>query len=145
MSRLFYEKSVCYKGHLIIPFVFSRINSQSIYSYKLLSELGRKGKFHKAENPAGIYSSNLDEIISIAIEHLDREGDAIENFDLFKIRYTYRDNLIIIAHVSGKYFYDHYPPDALNNIAAPKVFRSELECIKWVKQGLDRSHSNQSV
>lgn len=42
MSRLLYEKSVSYKGYLIIPFVFGIANSQSIYSYKLLSELGLK-------------------------------------------------------------------------------------------------------
>lgn len=145
MSRLLYEKSVCHRSHLIVPFIFGQVENQPIYSYKLLSERGSKGKFDKAENPASIYSSSLEEIIKVAKEHLDEKSDVIHSFDLFKHRYTYRDNLIIIANLSGKYFYDHYPPETLKNIAAPRLFKSEQECINWVKEGLDRSHSNQSV
>jgi hypothetical protein len=145
MSRLLYEKSLSYKGHLIVPFVFCRVDSQKIYSYKLLSELGCRGRFHKAENPGGIYSSSLKETLRIAKEHLNEQSDISSSFDLFKSRYTYRDNLIIIANLSGKYFYDHYPPDRLTNIAAPKIFKTEIDCINWVKEGLDRSPTNQSA
>jgi hypothetical protein len=145
MSRFLYEKSVCYQGHLIVPFVFGMIANQPLYSYKLLSELGRKGKFHQAENPANIYSSSTDEIIKVAKAHLDENSDVVQSLDLFKFRYTYRGNLIIIANLAGKYFYDHYPADTLKNIAAPRLFQTEQDCINWVKEGLDRSHTNQSV
>lgn len=139
MSRLLYEKSVSYKGYLIIPFVFGIADSQSIYSYKLLSELGHKGKFHKSENPVGIYSSSLEGSITVAKEHLDKNSDVVSSDDYFKRRYTYRNNLIIVYETGGKYFYDHYKPEHLNNVAAPKIFKSEQECISWIKQGLDRS------
>lgn len=139
MNRLLYEKSVSYKGHLIIPFIFGAADEKSIYSYKLLSELGHKGKFNKAENPAAIYSDSSDSIIAIAKEHLDNYSDVGTSIDYFKCRYTYRDNLIIVHAAGGKYFYDHYKPEELNNVAAPKLFNSEYECISWIKQGLDRS------
>lgn len=139
MSRLLYEKSISYKGYLIIPFVFGIADRQSIYSYKLLSELGHKGKFHKSENPAGIYSSKCEESIAVAQEHLDNNSDFVNSDNYFKHRYTYRNNLIIVYEVSGKFFYDHYKPDQLNNVAAPKIFTSEQECISWIKEGLDRS------
>ncbi len=45
MNRLLYEKSVSYKGHLIIPFIFGKADSEAIYSYKLLSELDEKENF----------------------------------------------------------------------------------------------------
>lgn len=139
MSRLLYEKSVSYKGYLIIPFVFGIADGQSIYSYKLLSELGHKGKFHKSENPAGIYSSSLEESLAVAKEHLAQNSEVVSSDDYFKLRYTYRNNLIIVYETGGKYFYDHYKPDQLNNVAAPTIFKSEQECISWIKQGLDRS------
>jgi hypothetical protein len=139
MSRLLYEKSVSYKGHLIIPFIFGVADSKSIYSYKLLSEFGHKGKFHKAENPAGIYSNSSNSIIAIAREHLDNNSDVVTTIDYFKYRYTYRENLIIVHETAGKYFYDHYKAEDSNNVAAPKLFNSEYECISWIKQGLDRS------
>ncbi|MBD0344999.1 MAG: hypothetical protein ICV63_09310 [Coleofasciculus sp. Co-bin14] len=139
MSRLLYEKSVSYKGHLIIPFIFGVADGESIYSYKLLSELGHKGKFHKAENPARICSNSIEIIIDIAKEHLDKNLDIRTEIDYFKCRYTYRYNLIVIHEAAGKYFYDHYKPEDLNNVAAPKLFNSEYECISWIKQGLDRS------
>jgi hypothetical protein len=145
MSRLLYDKSVSYKGHLIIPFVFGVADGQSIYSYKLLSELGHKGKFHKSENPNGIYSNSVEGIIAIAKEHLDETSDVVSREDYFNRRYTYRNNLIIINEASGKYFYDHYKPDSLNNIAAPKIFKSEHECMSWIKQGLDRSHIDEEA
>lgn len=136
MSRLLYESSVSYKGHLIIPFVFGIVDGQTVYSYKLLSAQGHKGKLHKSENPAGICSSSVEVIIDVAQEYLDNNSDVLNIGDNFKIRYTYCENLIIIYQVSGKYFYDHYSQDNLNNIAAPRIFTSETECINWIKQGL---------
>lgn len=137
MSRLLYEKSVSYQGHLIIPFISIINYDTAIYSYKLLSELGYKGKFHKIENPAEIYANNLDRITAVAKEHLAKNSDVVSNLDYFKSRYTYRHNLIIIYEGAGKYFYDHYKPEKLDNVAAPKIFCSEQECINWLKQGLD--------
>lgn len=139
MSRLLYENSVSYKGHLIIPFVFAIVDNKSIYSYKLLSELGHKGNLHKLENPVGICASGIVEIIDIAKEYLDKNSNIVNSGDNFKNRYTYRNNLIIIHEISGKYFYDHYSPDNLNNIAAPRIFSSEAECVNWIKEGLLRS------
>lgn len=139
MNRFFYEKSVVHKGHLIIPFVFGIADEQAIYSYRVLSELGHHGKFHQADNPSGIYSDTCEGIIAIAKEYLDINSDIDSNGDYFKRRYTYRNNLIIIHRESDKYFYDHYKPKSLNNIAAPKIFETEIECISWIKQGLDRS------
>jgi hypothetical protein len=137
MTRLLYEKSVSLQGHLIIPFVLILADTQAIYSYRLLSELGHKGKFHKLENPADIYASSVNRIIEIAREHLAQNSDVVSNLDYFKSRYTYRHSLIIIHESSGRYFYDHYKPEELDNIAAPKIFSSEQECINWIKQGFD--------
>ncbi|HEY9873542.1 MAG TPA: hypothetical protein V6D12_08890 [Candidatus Obscuribacterales bacterium] len=141
MNQLLYENSVSYQGHLIIPFIFGMADGEAIYSYQLLSELGHKGKFHKADNPAGMYSGKLDIIIDIAKKHLDENYDIFSHSDYFKCRYTYRQNLVIIYEIGGKYFYDHYNPNNLNNVAAPKIFKSEQECISWIKQGLDISHT----
>ncbi len=139
MSRLLYEKSVSYKGYLIIPFVLGTVNGQVMYSYRLLSELGHKGKLHKAENPTGICSNSIDSIIDIAKEYLDKKSDIRSRVDYFKQRYIYHNNLIIINEGAGKYFYDHYNADTLNNIAAPKLFESEQDCIDWIRQRLERS------
>lgn len=145
MSRLIYQKSVSSKGHLIIPFILGKIDSVTIYSYKLLSGLGHQGKFHKADNPRGIYAGNIQGIVDIAKEHLELYSDIAPSKDYFQARYTYRENLIIIYEEKGKYFYDHYKPDSLVNLAAPKLFNSEQACITWVKQGLDRSNSNEKT
>lgn len=139
MSRFLYENSVDYKGHLIIPFVFRMADNQAIYSYILLSEWRHKGKFHKAQNPDEIYLGSINGIIKVAKEYLDDNSEFGSNREYFKNRYTYQNNLIIIYEMAGKYFYDHYKPDNLTNIAAPKIFQSEQDCINWVKQGLDRS------
>lgn len=141
MFRLLYESSVAHRGHLIIPYPYSTIAGEVVYSYKLLSALGYKGPFHKVENPAGLYSNQLKGILGIAKEHLDQHIEEDDYTELFKGRYTYRDNLIIVYQTAGKCFYDHYPPQELNNIAAPKLFRTEPECLGWVKQGLDRNYS----
>lgn len=140
MSRLLYEKSVSYQGYLIIPFVFGTVDKYDIYSYKLLSAVGRKSQFHKADNPAKIYGNSPSNIIEIAKEHIDKHADFFSENDIFQSRYVYRQNLIIVFHENERYFYDHYPPDLLNNIAAPKLFKSEYECLKWIKQGLDGQH-----
>ncbi len=140
MSRHLYEHSVSYQGYLIVPFVFGKVDSYEIYSYKLLSEIGRQSRFHKAENPAGICGSSIDNIIDIAKEHIDKHAEFVSQKDNFKFRYIYNNNLIILFRQDGKYFYDHYPPDSLNNIAPPKLFKSEYECLCWIKQGLDALH-----
>ncbi|MEH2267596.1 MAG: hypothetical protein V7K68_04045 [Nostoc sp.] len=143
MSRLLYENSVSYKGYLIIPFVFGKADNYEIYSYKLLSEIGHRSQFHKAENPAGIYGSGVSNIVDIAKEHIDQNSEFVHRGDSFKSRYIYRNNLIIIFQEGDKYFYDHYPPELLNNIAAPKLFKSEYECLSWIKQGFDGRHVRQ--
>ncbi len=145
MSRLFYESSVSYRGYLIIPFVFNQVDGHEIYSYKLLSQIGHQSQFHKSENPAGIYGGSIDNIIDIAKEHLDQNIEFISTEDTFKCRYTFRNNLIVVCQEAGKYFYDHYPPDTLNNIAAPKIFKSEYDCISWIKQGIDGLHVRRRV
>ncbi|MGF1937913.1 MAG: hypothetical protein RM347_026615 [Nostoc sp. ChiQUE02] len=140
MSRLLYERSVSYKGYLIIPFVFGKVDNYDIYSYRLLSEIGHRSQFHKAENPAGIYGSGVSNIVDIAKEHIDQNSEFVHRGDSFKSRYIYQNNLIIIFQEGDKYFYDHYPPELLNNIAAPKLFTSEYECLSWIKQGFDRRY-----
>lgn len=137
--RLLYERSVVHRGHLIIPYLLHEIASMPVYAYRLLSELGHRGPFHRANNPAGMHSGLIDGIVTIAQEHLDQQTLPISTPDCFKHRYLYQHNLIIISQMGGKYFYDHYPPTRLNNIAAPKIFSSELHCATWVKQGLDRN------
>lgn len=145
MSRLLYEKSVSYQGYLIIPFIFGKADNYEIYSYKMLSEIGHTSKFHKAENPAEIYGSDANNIIDIAKEHIDQNFEFVHRGDSFKSRYVYRNNLIIIFQEGDKYFYDHYPPELLNNIAAPKLFKSEYECLNWIKQGFDGRYVRQRV
>lgn len=139
ITRFLYENSVSHRGHLIIPFISKKVTVDYIYSYRLLSQLGHKGQFHKVENPGGLYSSSIFNIIEMAKEHLEKYTND-SKADYFKCRYTYHYNLIIIHQEGGKCFYDHYPPDKLNNIAAPKLFVSEIGCINWVKKGLDRNY-----
>lgn len=145
MTRLMYESSYSYKGYLIIPFVFGKADAYEIYSYKLLSSIGSRSKLHKQENPAGIYASSISSIINIACEYIDDHLEFLNYGDVFKRRYTYRDNLIILFQECGKFFYDHYAPESLNNIAAPKIFKSEQECLGWIKAGLDESHTRREV
>jgi hypothetical protein len=168
MSRLIYENSVSYRGYLIIPFVCNKIDNTSrgngdrdtkeshakrdrkIYSYKLLAENGSRNKLHKAENPAGIYGDSIDNIIDTGKQYIDRHLidknlELVNKDDTFKNRYTYRNNLIIVSQEAGKYYYDHYSPESLNNIAAPKIFKSEFDCISWIKQGIDGLHLKRKV
>jgi len=146
--RLLYEKSISYRGHLIIPFRFmtaSRFREEPLYSYVLLSELGLEGHLHQAENPGGLCTDSPEGIVAIAREYLDAHSASNPKTDYFKNRYTYRNNLIIIFDMGRKYFYDHYPSDKLHNIAAPKIFTSEQNCIDWIKDGMDRIHVDQEV
>jgi hypothetical protein len=137
IDRFLYEKSVTHQECLIIPFVYSCVDGQDIYSYALLSEQGYTSILHQAENPAKLYSGEIKEIIAIAQQHLDTQI-TLEGSDYFRQRYTYNHNLIIIHQQGNKCFYDHYAPTKLVNIAAPKIFSSTSECIDWVKLGLQR-------
>ncbi len=137
MNRLLYESSVSYKGYLIIPFVFGKVDNYEIYSYKLLAEIGHKSHFHASENPATMYGDTITNIIDIAKEHIDINIDFVSQGDFFKTRYIYRHNLIIVYQKNSRCYYDHYAPESLNNIAAPKLFSSSYECLNWIQKGLD--------
>ncbi|MBW4638702.1 MAG: hypothetical protein KME05_10790 [Gloeocapsa sp. UFS-A4-WI-NPMV-4B04] len=141
--RFLYENSVSYRGQLIIPFLLEKLEVAHIYSYTLLSDLGHKSQFHKVDNSAQVYSNSVLNIIELAKQHLEIYSDINSKLDYFKNRYTYYYNLIVIHEQGGKYFYDHYPPEQLNNIAAPKLFKSESDCINWVKKGLERNYVEQ--
>jgi hypothetical protein len=145
MSRLIYEQSVSYEGYLIVPFVFGKADNYEIYSYKLLSELGSKSRFHKKDNPAQIYGNSTDNILQIAKEHIDNNLEFVSQGDYFKSRYIYKHNLIIVFQEGGKYFYDHYAPDSLNNIAAPRIFKSEYDCLNWIREGLQERYIRQKA
>ncbi|MGK7918112.1 MAG: hypothetical protein AB4038_21675 [Prochloraceae cyanobacterium] len=138
MSRFLYERSVSHRGYLIIPFIADRASGRNIYSYSLLSHLGYTNQLHQAKNPAKLYSDQLGNIIKIAREHLDKCSLEYSDIDYFQRRYTYQNSLIILHQQIDKCFYDHYPPNELRNIAAPKLFNNIHDCIDWVKQGLDQ-------
>ena len=141
IDRFLYEQSVTHHECLIIPFVYSCVDAQKIYSYALLSEQGYTSILHQAENPAKLYSSELTGIIAIAKQHLDSQV-TLEGSRYFRQRYTYNHNLIIIHQAANKCFYDHYAPNKLVNIAAPKIFSNAADCIEWVKSGLQRNQVN---
>ncbi len=136
--KFLYERSLVYRGYLIIPFPYSTLAGVVVYSYCLLSLVTNQAPFHRAENPAALYEETIESILEIAKTHLDQELKEVQPPDYCQQHYVYRHNLIIISAIGNKVFYDHYPPDRLNNIAAPKIFTSEQDCIAWVKQGLDR-------
>lgn len=140
-KRFLYEKSVTYQECLIIPFVYSCVDGQKIYSYGLLSEQGYTSILHQAENPAKLYSNELQGIVAIAKQHLNSQV-ILEGSGYFRQRYTYNHNLIIIHQEANKCFYDHYAPNKLVNIAAPKIFSNASDCIDWVKSGLQRNEVN---
>ena len=73
IDRFLYEKSATHQECLIIPFVYSCVDGQDIYSYALLSEQGYTSILHQAENPAKLYSGEIKEIIAIAQQHLDTQ------------------------------------------------------------------------
>ncbi|BAC87986.1 hypothetical protein [Gloeobacter violaceus] len=138
MKRLLYENSVSHRGFLIVPFRYGAMVGKEIYSYWLLSALAYRSRWHRTENPAGLYSSTLTGIVEIAHEHLDRHGDTPIADDHFARRYVYCDNLIVVCRIGDRIFYDHYLPGGLDNIAAPKLFASETQCLAWIKAGIDR-------
>ena len=140
INRFLYEKSVTHQECLIIPFVYSCIDGRNIYSYSLLSEQGYTSLWHQTQNPAQLYSGEITGIVAIAKQHLDCQL-TLEGSHYFRQRYTYNHNLIIIHQEADKCFYDHYAPTKLVNIAAPKIFGSTLDCIEWVRSGLQRNRS----
>ncbi|MEB3232659.1 MAG: hypothetical protein VKJ64_16740 [Leptolyngbyaceae bacterium] len=161
IPRLLYEQSTSYGGHLIIPFIYQRLAGHDVFSYRLLSEWGYKGRLHRVENPGGLYSATTTGITQVAKDYIDlmvREegGDrlsppaiepnaallgantiSLQNIDYFQNRYTYHHHLIIVFQARQKFFYDHYPPTSLKNIAAPKIFNTERSCLLWIKHGID--------
>lgn len=139
--QFLYERSVIHQGYLIIPFAYGAVAGVMLYSYSLLSLVTNQAPLHRTENPADRYAETLETIIEIAKDHLDQNPQEQQCLGYYQQHYVYRHNLIIISAIGGKVFYDHYPPNRLNNIAAPKIFASEQDCIHWVKQGLDRQHS----
>ena len=143
MPAFLYEESVSYRRHLIVPWIAMDNIEHPRYSYRLLSEFGHQGQFHQAENPAGYYAPQIEQVICAAKQHLDSYviGLSLADFypmDYFRDREVYRHNLIILHQMGDRFFYDHYPPNRLGNIAAPKMFASAADCLSWVKQGLDR-------
>ncbi len=141
-NRLLYEQSVVHRGYLIIPFILGNVAGTQLYSYRLLSLVSSQAPFHQAENPANHCAASPTRMIERAKAHLDEHLCEQQEPDYCQQHYVYRHNLIIISAIGDKVFYDHYPPSHLNNIAAPKLFTSEQDCITWVKQGLDRHASS---
>ncbi|MGK7908197.1 MAG: hypothetical protein AB4040_13360 [Synechococcus sp.] len=138
MERYLYEKSVAHRGFLIIPFLAGNLSGRSLYSYVLLAGYGYQHQWHKAENPAGCFTEDPYEVVQAAKAHLDK-ADAVGGPEqYFRHRYTYLNNLVVLYKAAGKYYYDHYAPYGLNNIAAPKLFPTEQECIEWIRLGLLR-------
>ena len=138
--RFLYERAKVHQGYLIVPFQYSQVAGAPIYSYRLLALDNPQHQFHTATNPAGIYAGQVETIVTIAQDHLDQSSDSADDLDYFQQQYVYQHNLIIISAIGDKVFYDHYPPEQLTNIAAPKIFASEPDCIAWVKQGIDQFH-----
>ncbi|MEO0375138.1 MAG: hypothetical protein AAF329_11055 [Cyanobacteria bacterium P01_A01_bin.17] len=136
--QFLYEHSVIHQSYLIVPFAYGTVAGVVVYSYCLLSLVTNQAPLHRRKNPADRYTETLEGIIEIAKDHLDKNPQAEQPLSYYQRHYVYRHNLIIISAIGSKVFYDHYPPNHLNNIAAPKIFASEQDCIHWVKQGLDR-------
>lgn len=139
MDRLLYEHSVSCQGYLIIPFSLGQMSDDvPIYSVQLLAAQGHRDALHRAVSPAGTCGTSIASVVAIAqdflVEHTAYTDGS--HLDYFKLRYTYRHNLIITVSMQGKWFYDHYPPTHLTNIAAPKIFDSEAECLDWIQSGL---------
>ena len=138
MNRYLYEKSVAHRGFLIIPFVAGNVSGRQLYSYILLAGYGYQHKWHKCENPAGYFTEDVYDVLQAAKKHLDK-AEAVGGAEQhFRHRYTYLNNLVVLYKAAGKYYYDHYAPYGLNNIAAPKLFATEQDCIEWIRLGLLR-------
>lgn len=135
-----YEKLAFHCGYLVIPFQCSMISGADLYSYRLLGAFERQGRFHEAVNPTEEYAGSVERVMAIAQTFLEHHSDLPSATTYVQQRYVYQGNLILISEIAGKYFYDRYPPDRLQNLAAPKLFEDEDNCITWVKQGIDRLH-----
>lgn len=139
-----YEKLALHCGYLVIPFKCGIISGSDLYSYQLLCAFERQGRFHKAVNPTEDYAGSVERVMAIAQTFLAHHSDLPSATTYVQQRYVYQGNLILISQIAGKYFYDHYSPDSLNNLAAPRLFEDETDCIAWVKQGIDRIHPSVS-
>jgi hypothetical protein len=140
--RYLYEKLALHWGYLVIPFQCGTISGADLYSYQLLCAFERQGEFHRAVNPTEDYAASVDRVMAIAQTFLENHSDLPSAINYVQQRYVYQGNLILISQIAGKYFYDHYAPDSLTNLAAPRLFESEETCIAWVKQGIDRNTSS---
>jgi hypothetical protein len=138
--RYLYEKLAFHCGYLAIPFQCGMISGSDLYSYQLLCAYDRQGHFQQAVNPTEEYAGSVERVLAIAQTFLEHHSDLPSTTAYVQHRYVYQGNLILISHIAGKHFYDHYPPDSLNNLAAPRLFEDEETCIAWVKQGIDRLH-----
>lgn len=138
--RYLYEKLVLHYGYLVIPFQCGAIAGSDLYSYQLLCAFERHGCFHRAINPTEEYAGSVERMMAIAQAFLSAHSDLKATLPSHQQRYVYQGHLVLISEIAGKYFYDHYPPQSLNNLAAPKLFETEERCISWVKQGIDRLH-----
>jgi hypothetical protein len=136
--RYLYEKLALHYGYLVIPFRCGAISGADLYSYQLLCAFERQGQFNREVNPTEEYSASVERVVAIAQAYLEAHSDLPSAINYVQQRYVYKDNLILISEIAGQYFYDHYPPDTLTNLAAPRLFETEADCIAWVKQGIDR-------
>ena len=144
MTTYQYDKATAHRGFLIVPFEVTRLSGRPLYSYVLLSGYGSQHQWHKSGNLAGIYAEDIYDVIHHAKVHLDRQDACGGKSGHFSNSYTYLRNLVVIYESADRYYYDHYAPDSLTNIAAPKLFSSKEECIEWVRAGLLR-HTIRSV
>jgi hypothetical protein len=138
--RYLYEKLAFHYGYLVIPFKCGMISGADLYSYQLLCAFERQGHFNREVNPTEEYAASVERVMAIAQTFLAHHSDLPSVTNYVQQRYIYQGNLIVISQIAGKYFYDHYAPDNLTNIAAPRLFEDEEDCIAWVKQGIDRFH-----
>jgi hypothetical protein len=138
--RYLYEKLALHYGYLVIPFQCGAISGADLYSYQLLCAFERQGRFNREVNPTEEYSASIERVVAIAEAFLEAHSDLPAEIHYVQQRYVYQGNLILISQIAGQYFYDHYPPDTLTNLAAPRLFETEADCIVWVKQGIDRIH-----
>ncbi|WP_026100911.1 hypothetical protein [Synechococcus sp. PCC 7336] len=145
MTNYQYDKAASHRGFMIIPFEGGKISGRSLFSYVLLSGYGYQHQWHKTENIAGVYAEDAYEVVKLAKAHLDRHKAIGGSPTHFTLSYTYLNNLIVIHEAAGRFYYDHYTPGNLNNIAAPKLFSSEQECIEWVRLGLLRRTVRQAL
>jgi hypothetical protein len=139
--RYLYEKLALHYGYLVIPFQCGTISGADLYSYQLLCAFERQGRFNREVNPTEEYSASVERVVAIAQTFLATHSDLPAAINYVQERYVYQGNLILISQIAGQYFYDHYPPDTLTNLAAPRLFETEADCIAWVKQGIDQIHS----